>query len=316
MPNVSVVIPNHNKGNLVRQTLESVLAQTYPVEVIVVDDASTDTSRDLVRMFGRENDRVKTILLEDNKGGSHCRNVGLAAASGDYVIFLDSDDLLAPDCCEARLAAATRHPHHDMWVFPMQTFRDDPKLATSTWTPSENRDHLAAFLRHRLPWSVMQPIWHRSFLDRLGGFDESFVRLQDPELHARALLAGARVKCFPDAAPDCFYRIAEDRTAIDPANAARRHATAAIHFYSTFAGKTGPRLPQLSGTLQAAIARTITQWRAGQIDAAQMQAICAELVAACMIPSHRRMLASYVAVSRAIPFHPPGLSGLVRSLLG
>lgn len=315
MRRVAIVIPNHNKGTLVEQTLDSVLAQTIPVEVVIVDDASTDESRDIVRRYGEHHPNIRTILLDANRGGSHCRNLGLATSTADHVVFLDSDDLLEPTSCENRLAAAAAHPAHDAWVFPMRVFRDDPTQPIATWTPTCDGDPLGAFLRHRMPWSIMQPLWRRPFLVGIGGFDESFERLQDPEMHARALMAGARVKCFPQAAPDCSYRVAETRTKSDPVAAARRHTDAAIYFYRTFADKVGSRLPQLSGTLEAALARIIAEWRRGRISSADLAEMGGNIVAACRLQRHRIILAAYLRCASILPIHPPGIGTVVRSLL-
>ena len=314
-PAISVIIPNRNKGMLIHATIDSVLSQTALPEIIVVDDASTDISRDFVRALPQRHTGVRAILLDTPRGGSHCRNQGLAIARGEFVIFLDSDDLFSPTCCAGRIAAATAHPEYDLWVFPMRVFRENPDITISEWIPDNHTDHLTAFLSHRLPWSIMQPLWRRSVLESLGGFDESFERLQDPELHTRAILAGARVRCFPKAEPDCYYRIAECRTTIDPAVAAKQHAAASIHYYKTFADRIGERLPQLSGVLQSAIARTINDWRANKIPTADLRVMTSDLIGICRIPRHQRILSGYVTMSLAIPFHPPGIGTVMRKLL-
>lgn len=89
---VSVVVPVYNRRALIEETLRSALAQQWPsIEVIVVDDGSTDGSADHVeRVFG---DRVRLIRLDRNVGRSAARNAGCAAARGEYIAFLDSDDL-------------------------------------------------------------------------------------------------------------------------------------------------------------------------------------------------------------------------------
>jgi hypothetical protein len=97
-PAVSIVITNFNYERFLRQCVESALAQTYPgTEVVVVDDASTDGSRDLIRSFGA---RVVPILQEANGGQAAAFNAGFAAARGDLIIFLDADDFLYPQAAE------------------------------------------------------------------------------------------------------------------------------------------------------------------------------------------------------------------------
>jgi glycosyltransferase involved in cell wall biosynthesis len=106
-PRVSVVITSYNSGPYLRETLESVFAQTYPsVEVIVVDDGSTDDSVERAREFG---DRL--VLIErPHRGLGPARAVGMAAATGDYIACLDSDDLWAPEALAVQVEVATRNP--------------------------------------------------------------------------------------------------------------------------------------------------------------------------------------------------------------
>lgn len=96
-PNVSIVINNYNYGRFIGDAIESALAQTYPhVEVIVVDDGSTDDSR---RVIGAYRDKTRAIL-KANGGQASALNTGFAVASGDLLLFLDSDDTLLPAAAE------------------------------------------------------------------------------------------------------------------------------------------------------------------------------------------------------------------------
>ncbi|MGC3990975.1 MAG: glycosyltransferase [Chthoniobacteraceae bacterium] len=105
-PLFSIVINNYNYGKFLAETIESCLAQTYqPLEVIVVDDGSTDNSREIIASFG---DRVIPVL-KPNGGQGSAFNAGYQAAKGDYVLFLDSDDLLRADAA-ALFAAGFRNP--------------------------------------------------------------------------------------------------------------------------------------------------------------------------------------------------------------
>ncbi len=90
---VSVIIPNYNKEDYIKECIESVLRQTYAnLEIIVVDDCSTDHSTEILNDYACINKLIKLILLNENKGVSHARNVGLNAATGQIITFLDSDD--------------------------------------------------------------------------------------------------------------------------------------------------------------------------------------------------------------------------------
>jgi glycosyltransferase involved in cell wall biosynthesis len=92
---VSIVIINHNYAKFLRQAIESALAQTYPNnEVVVIDDGSTDESSTIINSYGS---LIKPILKE-NTGQSSCYALGLAASTGDLLLYLDADDYLHPDC--------------------------------------------------------------------------------------------------------------------------------------------------------------------------------------------------------------------------
>ena len=99
MSKISVIIPTFNRGNLIRNSIKSVLNQTYKnLEVIVVDDGSTDNTKDVVDKL--EDERIKYIKLEENKGGSNARNIGIQNSIGKYISFQDSDDIYYPDKLE------------------------------------------------------------------------------------------------------------------------------------------------------------------------------------------------------------------------
>ena len=92
---VSVVIINHNYGQFLGTCLDSVLAQTHAaLEVVVVDDGSTDGSADVLKSYG---ERI-TIVQQANLGHVRAFNAGYAASRGDVVLFVDADDILYPDC--------------------------------------------------------------------------------------------------------------------------------------------------------------------------------------------------------------------------
>lgn len=94
LPKVSVVIPNYNYGKYLKKTVESVFDQSYKnVEIIVVDDGSSDDSVEILKGFGN---RI-TVVQQDNQGVSRARNAGVNHSAGEFVAFLDADDLWLPE---------------------------------------------------------------------------------------------------------------------------------------------------------------------------------------------------------------------------
>ena len=101
---VSVITPVHNAQDFLSQTIESVLNQTYQnFEIILVDDASSDLSRDIIDKYQKIDNRVKSVLLNENLGVANARNEGIKNANGRFIAFLDSDDLWKEDKLEKQI---------------------------------------------------------------------------------------------------------------------------------------------------------------------------------------------------------------------
>ena len=132
-------------------------------------------------------------------------------AKGDFVIFLDADDIVSNNCANDRIDFMTKNQGLDFSVFSMGVFKhqvDD--LSSGSWVPN-SVNPLVDFLSHKIPWSIMQPIWKRSVLVSVCGFDENFLRLQDVELHTR-LLFNENLRYAYSNKIDCYYRIDEHRS--------------------------------------------------------------------------------------------------------
>ncbi len=120
-PLVSVIIPGYNTGTFIAETLEGVLGQTYGHrEIIVVDDGSTDDTEKRIKPYLG---RIRYIRHE-NAGAAEARNAGLHAARGDYIAFLDADDLWLPEKLQIQLQVAARHPESRMIVCDGVVFGD------------------------------------------------------------------------------------------------------------------------------------------------------------------------------------------------
>ena len=114
-PLVSVIIPTYNRADLIGHTLESVINQSYRnLEIIVIDDGSVDNTEEVVKAIG--DSRIRYIRHQTNCGGSTARNTGVEAARGEYIAFLDSDDIWVPNKIQLQLASIQMHPHSERVV--------------------------------------------------------------------------------------------------------------------------------------------------------------------------------------------------------
>lgn len=113
-PRISVVVPSFNQGRFLGETLESLFTQDDPnIEVIVVDGASTDGSVDVIRRYA---DRLAWWVSEGDRGQSHALNKGFARATGEWLCWLNSDDMLLPGALPALRAAVAREPQREWWI--------------------------------------------------------------------------------------------------------------------------------------------------------------------------------------------------------
>ena len=110
MLKTSVIIPTYNRSKYLSDALDSVLRQTFQdLEIIVVDDGSIDNSRDIVSRYAERHPGKIRYFYQDNKGPSAARNVGIKEAKGDFIAFLDSDDLWLPDKLKEQLDVFSRN---------------------------------------------------------------------------------------------------------------------------------------------------------------------------------------------------------------
>lgn len=101
---VSIIIPNYNCARYIAQTIESVIAQIYQDwEMIIVDDCSTDGSYETAKEYAEKDSRITVYRMEQNSGAAACRNKAIELSQGDYLAFLDSDDLWLPEKLERQL---------------------------------------------------------------------------------------------------------------------------------------------------------------------------------------------------------------------
>lgn len=204
---ISVLIPCYNAAPYIADALDSVLAQTVgPLEIIVVDDGSTDGSADVLDRYRA---RGVTVIRQDNQGQCVAVNRALAASSGKLVKFFDADDLLAPDMIERQVArlgdrrdAVAMGEWGRFYGNDPTTARFEPLAMYHDAAPAEWLSD--AWLDARPMMQCALWLVPRAVLDRAGGWDEDLSLINDFEYFARVLLHADEILYTPGAR--LFYR--------------------------------------------------------------------------------------------------------------
>ncbi|MGB4655802.1 MAG: glycosyltransferase family 2 protein [Bacteroidales bacterium] len=209
MPSISVIIPAYNAEKYIGEAIESALNQTRPAkEIVVVDDASTDRTVEIARSFG---ERVRVLANPDNQGPGYSRNAGVTASSGDYLAFLDADDVWMPAHLESLGRLLDEHSDLGMVFCPVVWFGD----RTGQWPIRVSKDGgprnaFLDMLRNIscVPSAMMvRRVAHES----IGGFDEGDYRYRGRRIQAEDLDYAIRVSLeapvMADAKPTVCYRV-------------------------------------------------------------------------------------------------------------
>ena len=228
LPTFDVVIPSFDRAHVVGDAVRSALAQSRPAQrVVVVDDGSADGGADVARRLAAEHGRVTALALPRNGGASAARNAGIAAGGAEFILFLDSDDLLLPDGARALLAGAARDGL-DVAVGAFARVGRDGEVgpAECGWDGRDIRAALARGGAVGTSWSVVR----RSFVYRARGWDPSFRTCEDWDFFVRVAAAGARFGRVPDLV--AHYRaVAGERLIEDAADLAAGRPRVLAHPY-------------------------------------------------------------------------------------
>jgi glycosyltransferase involved in cell wall biosynthesis len=188
-PLVSCIIPVWNCEKYLSDAIDSILGQTYrPIELIVVDDGSTDRTPDVIARYG---DKLRTVR-QSNAGPGAARNSGIALAQGPYIAFLDADDLWHQNKLERQVACLQKSSDHDLCVAGIQNFWIDELKA--------ERD---GFVDHQLSrpqvgYSVCTVLVRRAVFDRIGLFDNRLKLRNDREWFVKVRATGLKIATIAD----------------------------------------------------------------------------------------------------------------------
>jgi glycosyltransferase involved in cell wall biosynthesis len=185
---ISCVVATHDGERYLAAALDSVLAQEHrPLEVIVVDDGSSDASAEIAESYGEP----VRVIRQANAGQGRARNAGIQAARGDYICFLDDDDLYRPGKLAAQLAVLEKHPEVELCLCQAENF----------WEPGFEAER-ARYLAYGKPLIATSHVGtvlaRRGLFDRVGLMDASLDRADDIDWFLRVADLGVAVHVLPD----------------------------------------------------------------------------------------------------------------------
>jgi glycosyltransferase involved in cell wall biosynthesis len=245
---VSTIIPVHNRPRLLREAVESVLAQTYrPIEIVIVDDGSTDETPAVAVSFANKYSAIVRVVRIANGGPGAAREAGRGLARGEFLQYLDSDDLLAPTKFAIQVAALRASPECGAAYGHTRAYAIWQKPLEKPWKRTGERvaTMFPSFLASRW-WDTSSPLYQRAVCDRAGPWTDLRCE-EDWEYDCRIASFGVRLAfCDAHVSDTRFHsgamlsRPADRRAALCDRAAAR----AAIFGYAR-AGGVGEETPEM-----------------------------------------------------------------------
>lgn len=193
---VSVIIPTYNRAVFLKKTFMSVIEQTYrPLECIIVDDGSTDNTKEvLAELFNTSySDCVCRVIFKENSGAPAARNMGTLASYGEFIQYLDSDDILYPDKIEKQAAFFNEHKNCDGVFGDWEAGTEYDKELVTVYKDDDMLTQMFAG-KCIVNFSFLM---RRSIVKSIGRWDETIRRNQEIDFHARGILEGARFHYLP-----------------------------------------------------------------------------------------------------------------------
>ncbi len=208
-PLVSILIPAYNAQEWIGETIQSALAQTWPrKEIIVVDDGSKDETFAVARRFESVNVKVVT---KPNAGAAAARNTALSLSQGDYIQWLDADDLLSPNKIECQMLAAEQAASRRVllssgWVYFHYRTKNTSIVPTALWHDLSPTEWLVRKMSHNLHMQTATWLVSRELTLDAGAWDTRLLSDDDGEYFCRVILASDSIKFVPVAMT--YYRMA------------------------------------------------------------------------------------------------------------
>lgn len=210
---VSVIIPVHNRPVLLRDAVASVLAQTHrPIEIIIVDDGSTDDTLKVCHQLAAQSETQSskgsikiTVIQQQNQGPGVARENGRQQATGEYIQYLDSDDLLLPSKLSLQIAAFDRKPEAQICYGKEARLPLSQDIGTIVWSKvkpikatGEKFDSIfPKLLEKNTLWGTSVPLWRKSLTDKMGAW-LPLSNQEDVEYDARAGAHNVSLEYVPE----------------------------------------------------------------------------------------------------------------------
>ncbi|HFI0143513.1 TPA: glycosyltransferase family 2 protein [Streptococcus suis] len=199
-PLISVIIPNFNRQHLIQRAIESVNQQTYPnLEIIVVDDKSTDQSVPIIQDLQKQQDNLSLFVVEENSGANACRNLGVEKAKGKYLAFLDSDDYFLPTKLEKQVRMLQERPEVGFVVTGFG--------AKAVHTLPEGIIPLKETIKQNNLGGFSTLMVRKELFQQVGGLDSNLLSCQDWDLFLKLLQVSQGYKLAEDLVA---YEVQED----------------------------------------------------------------------------------------------------------
>ena len=189
---ISVIIPTYNRVDLIEETLDSVLGQTYTNwECIIVDDGSLDNiSKVLIPYLEDSRFKFYNRPSEKKKGANSCRNYGFEMSSGEFIKWFDSDDIMLPDFLQKQFTYLDQNRSLDFCICLSETFIEGTDTAyVNKANRNPSHDPISAYLFKNHFFLTAAPLWRKEFLKKNNLlFDEELSNSDESDFHFRAII--------------------------------------------------------------------------------------------------------------------------------
>ena len=195
---ISVIIPVYNADKHLKECLDSITNQTLKeIEIICVNDGSTDKSKDIIKYFATKNDNIKYLEMKKNSGSGPARNKGLKHSKGEYISFVDSDDVLIDIDSYKKLYDLASKKKANIVSANLKSINHNGVFIKSQFSRDIKEDAQILPQKYGIPWYHMKNLYNRQFLENNKIMYPNYKRGQDPVFLIKVLVNVDCVYCIP-----------------------------------------------------------------------------------------------------------------------